>query len=132
MKSETSKKAGGRNPAVSLEQLHPSEESADSESYKRFGHEFDRVFALEIIQNAATRSKHSKHLEAHLQGDISQQAAAQAMGLSENAFKQAYHRFRGRLAQNLREEVSKLVGPDENEIREEIKYLMSLFSAAEP
>ena len=42
--------------------------------------------------------------------------------------KQAFHRFRERLARDLWEEVGKLVGPDEADIRAEIAYLMSLFA----
>ena len=126
-KAERSGRAGGGVPHVSLDEMNPLE-CGDAKAPDSFGREFDRVFALEIIQQAAARSKHSEYLQAHLRGELSQQAAAQAMGISENAFKQAYHRFRERLAKNLWEEVSKLVGPDEEEIRGEITYLMSLFA----
>ncbi len=94
---------------------------------ENFGREFDRAFALEIIRRAAAKSRHSRHLEAHFRGEISQQQAAQELGLSENAFKAAYHRFTKRLGQDLWDEVSQLVGPNQQDIEAEITYLMSLF-----
>ena len=98
------------------------------ETFEQFGHDFDQVFALEILRKAAQRSKHSDYLENHLRGQISQREAAQALGISENAFKAAFSRFRERLACDLWDEVAKLVGPDEMDIRAEIRYLMSLFA----
>ena len=89
--------------------------------------ECDRIFAVEIIQRAAERSPHSKYLVAHLKGEVSQKDAGKELGLSEEAFKAAYNRFKDRVALNLRDEVSKLVGPDEKEIRAEIEYLIRLF-----
>jgi RNA polymerase sigma factor (sigma-70 family) len=125
-KRERTARAGGSTPHVPLEELDFAVEDADPEAFKRFGQDFDRVFALEVIRKAAARSRHSRYLEAHLRGEMSQQEAAKALGLSENAFKQAYHRFRERLAHALWEEVSRLVGPDETEIRAEIEYLIGL------
>ena len=58
---------------------------------------------------------------------MSQKEAADELHFSENAFKQAFHNFRTRLARDLWDEVAKLVGPEENEIRAEIEYLISLF-----
>jgi DNA-directed RNA polymerase specialized sigma24 family protein len=126
-KAERSGKAGGSFPHVSLDDANPLE-CGDPKALDSFGREFDRVFALEIIRQAAARSKHSEYLQAHLRGELAQEAAARAMGISENAFKQAYHRFRERLAKSLWEEVGKLAGPDDREIRAEIAYLMSLFA----
>lgn len=127
-KARTTIRAGGKISHIPLEDLDISKDCADGEASQRFGREFDRVLALEIIRKAAERSKHSKCLEAHLRGEISQKDAAKELGVSENTFKQAYSRFRERLAKELWEEVAKLVGPDEQEIRAEIKYLMSLFA----
>ncbi len=127
-KRTAAKKAGGGVAHVPLDDLELFGGPADPRAFESFGQKFDRVFAQEIIQRAAERSKHSRHLMAHLRGEISQQEAAQELGLTENAFKQAHHRFRERLALDLWEEVGKLVGPDENEIRAELKYLMSLFA----
>lgn len=127
-KTANSRKAGGGATHIPLDGLECWKRLSDLETYESFGREFDRVFALEVIRRAAQRSKHSKYLEAHLRGEISQQEAARELGISENAFKQSYCRFRERLAKDLWEEVSKLVGPDHGETRAEISYLMSLFA----
>ncbi len=127
-KRQRSARAGGGVQHVPLDDLEIAGEANGQDLSVRFGCEFDRVFALEIIRRATDRAPHSRHLLAHLRGEMSQQAAALELGLTENAFKQAYHRFRKRLAQDLWEEVAKLAGPDENEIRSEIEYLMSLFA----
>jgi DNA-directed RNA polymerase specialized sigma24 family protein len=125
-KARRTARAGGDVQHIPLEDLAPADELADHEAFKKFGSAFDRVFAQQIIQRAAERSKHSKHLLMYLRGEISQQQAARQLGLSENAFKQAYHRFKERLADDLAEEVAKLAGPAEDEIRAEIRYLMTL------
>jgi RNA polymerase sigma factor (sigma-70 family) len=96
----------------------------------RFGRQFDREVALEIFQKAAGQSTRSKYLLAHFRGDLSQADAARELGVSEEAFKQAYHRFRQNFPRDLRKEVSKLVGTGDGEIDAEIKYLMSLFANA--
>jgi len=113
---------------IALEDWLPFEEGSDEKLFAQFGREFDRAFALEIIQRAAVQSRHSQSLMAHLRGEVSQKAAAESLSISEGAFKLAYHRFRKRLAEHLREEVGKLAGPDENEIQAEILHLMSLFT----
>jgi DNA-directed RNA polymerase specialized sigma24 family protein len=120
-------KAGGGSSFIPLEEGELAAGGAEDDAYTKFGREFDRVFALQILHRAAGSSRHSKYLVAHLRGEISQEEAAGHLGLSANAFKQAHYRFRRRLEADLREEVLKLVGPDEKEIRGELKYLMSLF-----
>jgi DNA-directed RNA polymerase specialized sigma24 family protein len=130
-KAERCAKCGGDFLHIPLEEMKASE-GGDTKAFESYGREFDRTFALEIIRRAAARSKHSRYLEAHLRGELPQQEAAQAMGISENAFKQAYHNFRKRLAKNLWDEVSRLAGPDEREIRGEIAYLMALFADSAP
>jgi DNA-directed RNA polymerase specialized sigma24 family protein len=129
-KRRATQKAGAGVVHVPLEGLELADDRADTEAFRSFGREFDRLFALEIIRKAAERSRHSKHLLAHLRGELTQEEGARELGLTPNAFKQAYHRFRQRLALDLWEEVSKLAGPDEKEIRSEIEYLMSLFSGS--
>lgn len=126
-KSRKTARSGGGVVPIPLEDVEMTGEVAEGEAYKKFGKEFDRVFALEILHRAAGRSGRSRYLLAHLRGEMSQEEAARRLGLSVNAFKQAYLRFRERLARELREEVAKLAGPDEKEIRAELKYLMSLF-----
>ena len=126
------KQGGGQVPHISLEEWLPIEEGGEGPAFTQFGRDFDRIFAVEIIRKAAAQSQHSHFLEAHLRGELSQEQAAKALGISEEAFKAAYRRFRLRLAESLWAEVAKIVGPDEYEIRAEIKYLMSLFASPGP
>ena len=125
---EKAMKAGGQAVHISLSDPEFRAGEIGGESFEGFGREFDRVLAIEIIQKAACRSRHSKYHEACLRGEMSQAEAARELGMQENAFRQAHHRFRERLARDIWEEVSKLTGPDEAEIRAEIRYLMSLFA----
>jgi|SRR5436190_3020118 RNA polymerase sigma-70 factor (ECF subfamily) len=123
-------RAGGAVVRIPLEELAPADELADGEAFKKFGSRFDRIFAEDLIQRAADRSKHSQHLLAHFRREMPQAQAARELGLSEDAFKLAYDRFKKRLAVDLAAEAAKIAGPDENEIRAEICYLMSLFEGA--
>jgi DNA-directed RNA polymerase specialized sigma24 family protein len=120
-------KRGGGAVHLPLEEMDWSELAAEGESYKRFGREFDRVFAWEIIHKATQRSPHSQQMQAHLRRDISQAQAALELGMTENAFKQAYSRFRDRFKEDIYEEVAKVAGPDPGDVQAEIKYLISLF-----
>jgi DNA-directed RNA polymerase specialized sigma24 family protein len=125
---QSSLKAGGKSLHISISDPEVPIEEICGETFEGFGREFDRELALEIIQRAACGSSNSKYHLAHLRGDVCQAEAAKELGMSENSFKQAHHRFRKRLAEAIKEEVSKLAGPDETEVREEIRYLMSLFA----
>ncbi len=127
-KERETQKAGGGLAAFSLEELHESGFEAPSLVDERFGREVDVAFALQILNLAASRFKHSKQLEAHLRGEMSQKQAAEELGMSENAFRQAYSRFRTRLAEAYRIEVTRVAGPDEKEIRDEMQYLMSILA----
>lgn len=128
LRKQRAAKAGGQAIHISLSNPESRIGEIWDESFERFGRKFDRVFAIEIIQRASRRSKHSKYHEACLRGEMSQAQAAKELGMQENAFKQAHHRFRERLARDIWEEVSKLAGPGEADIRAEIRYLMSLFA----
>jgi RNA polymerase sigma-70 factor (ECF subfamily) len=119
---------GGQAEKISMSDPDFRAEELCGVSYETFGRTFDRELALEIIRKAAARSRHSKYHEAHLRGELSQAEAAGELGLKEGAFKVAHHRFRERLSDDLWAEVSKLVGPDNAEVRAEIAYLMSLFA----
>ena len=125
-KAERTARSGGGLSHVPLDGLDLAED-AGGEAFAAFGRAFDREFARQIIQKAAERSEHAKYLQAHLRGQLSQAEAARELGLSENAFRQAYHRFRERLGDALWAEVAAVVGPDPKEIQGEIEYLMSLF-----
>jgi RNA polymerase sigma-70 factor (ECF subfamily) len=131
-RSKSATVRGGKVEKISLSDPdYPGEEIAGI-SYESFGRDFDRELALEIIRRAAARSRHSKYHLAHLRGEMTQAQAAGELGMNENAFKVAHHRFRDRLSRDIWAEVSKLVGADETEIRAEIAYLMSLFADATP
>lgn len=118
---------GGQVEKVSLSDPDYAGEEIGGVSYVAFGREFDRELALEIIRKASARSQHSKYHEAHLRGEMSQAEAARELGMQEATFRVAHHRFRKRLLENVRAEVSRLVGPDEHEIQAETAYLLSLF-----
>ena len=125
-------RSGGGAVHLPMDETNAAEVHADGESLKKFGNEFDREFALALIAKAAAGATRSKHLLAHLRGEITQKQAAEELGLSENAFKQDYNRFRERLRHNLWQEATKLAGPKVEDIRDELRYLMSLFGADEP
>jgi RNA polymerase sigma factor (sigma-70 family) len=128
IRKEKSQKAGGHAIHISLSDMESGIEIKDGELYEDFGRDFDHAFATEIIHKIISQLRHSKHHEACLRGKMSQAQAAQALGMTENSFKQAHFRFRKRLSQEIREEVGKLVAADEAEIDAEIRYLMSLFA----
>jgi DNA-directed RNA polymerase specialized sigma24 family protein len=119
---------GGQAEKISLSDPEHSAEELGGVSYEAFGRTLDRELALEIIRRAAARSCHSQYHEAHLRGEMSQAEAARELDIQEGTFKMAHHRFRRRLAEDIRAEVARLVGPDEGEVREEIAYLISLFA----
>ena len=127
-KAEGAAKRGGGLEFSSIEGMDLPDGDVSENVPETFVCEFDRILALEIIGHAAGDSGRSKYLIGHLRGDITQEEAAVELGMTPNAFKQAYSRFRENLRHNLLKEVRKLVGPDEKEVKEEIKYLMSLFS----
>lgn len=117
----------GKRPEDVPAEFPEGREPAEAEP-PAFGRELDRELALEIIQTAAGNSTRSKFLLAHFRGEISQADAATALGMKENAFKQAYARFRQNFTRNLRKEIGRLLAnPDPQEMEAEIKYLMSLF-----
>jgi DNA-directed RNA polymerase specialized sigma24 family protein len=121
-------KAGGDEKIGSLDAFLEDGGAVAAANKDEFGHEFDLAFALHLLNLASNRFKHAEQLEAHLRGKISQKQAAEELGMSENSFRQAYMRFRERLAQSWRAEISKVVGPDEKEIRAEMQYLMALLT----
>jgi hypothetical protein len=127
-KAELAENAGGGRTGTSLEELGEIGIEIPDGSEETFGRRLDEEFARHIFALASRRFRHSKQMEAHLWGRISPRQAAEELGLSENAFRQGYLRFRRRLAEALREEVTELVGPDDAEIRAEMNYLMNLLA----
>lgn len=125
-KAQMAQSAGSGRTGTSLEALAEVGFEPPDGGEEKFGRQLDEEFAHRVLALAGKRFQHSKQLEAHLRGEMSQKQAAKELDLSENAFRQCYLRFRCRLAEALREEVTRLVGPDEAEIRAEMNYLMKL------
>jgi DNA-directed RNA polymerase specialized sigma24 family protein len=94
----------------------------------------DREVALEILRTAAGNSPRDKHLLKHfrVQGTISQAEAAKELGISEENFRQRFHHFRASFHLRLRQEVSKLAGPNPKDIDDERRYLVSVFARCNP
>ena len=127
-KAESAQRAGEDAIHVPVEELERLVEGAEDAAFAVIRAELDREIAFELFRRAAGTSTRSKYLLEHFQDKISQADAAKELGLTENAFKQAYHRFRESFRDELQKEVAKLVGPDPEEIKGEIRYLMSLFA----
>ena len=117
-------KGGGRVPHEPVDGM----EIAGPEA--RMGLDFDRSFALELIKKVVDDSTHSQTFLAYLQnkdatvGEV-QSLTAEKLGMSVEAFKVGLHRFRRKLGKELWKEVSKYAGPDEEEIKSEIVYLLA-------
>lgn len=120
-------RAGGGVAHVSLDETPLSSVLADNTSFDLFGREFDLAFVEGILRKTAEQSTRSRYLLAHFKGEMTQQMAAEALGLTSNAFKQDYARFRERFARELHKQVVKYAGPNIQEIESEIRYLLSLF-----
>ena len=127
-KERNNQRSGGGSAHVPVDDLEISNEASEQEAFEKFGRQFDRVFALALIQKVAAGSSRSKFLLAHLRGEMTQKEAADKLGISETAFKRAFALFRERFRHDLWEEVSKLVQADHQDIQDEIRYLMSLFA----
>lgn len=70
--------------------------------------------------------KYANHHLAILKGQKQPAEAAKELGMSDGAFRVSHLRFRQRFGEAIRAEIRNLVGDDENEVNEEIRYLMSL------
>ena len=88
--------------------------------------ETDLAVARKVLDDAVGQSARSPVLLDYLCQRITLGEGAARLSLSEGAFKVAVHRLLQRLRANLRTEVARLVGPDEREIAEELKYLLGL------
>ena len=106
--------------------------------------EFDRKWAVTLLERALGRIEaeqatdgsraHFETLKPWLTGDRQTQspgAAAQALGMSEGAFKVALHRLRKRFRELVREEIAGTVDrPDQ--VGEELRYLIAVLSVNPP
>lgn len=126
-KRQRNRRSGGGAFHLPLEEAAAASELTDEEAFTRFGRDFDREFAVEIIQRAAERTRFPKCHLAVLRREMPQEEAARRLGISVNAFKQAHLRFRRALRLDLKREVADLGASDEKEVRAELSYLLSLF-----
>jgi DNA-directed RNA polymerase specialized sigma24 family protein len=125
LKKLLAQKAGGRAVHVPVDELEFSR--MGQQPPDEVCHETDRAIAVKVLEDAAGEATRSAVLLDYLRGKIeSVKEGAARLEVSENAFKVAVHRLLERLKTNLRAEVSKLVGPSDQEVEEELTYLMSL------
>ncbi len=96
---------------------------------------FDREWAVAVM-NRAVNALAAEHAEGRfaalrpwLMGDAagSQSETAEALGMSEGAFKVAVHRLRKQFRERLRQEVAQTVS-DDPEIDDELRYLCSVLA----
>lgn len=139
-KAAAQKRGGGRQP-VSWEEGQAEQrflrEPADIASADRL---FERRWALTLLGDAMSRLEQecvaNGNAERFLQlkgfvsgekGELSYAEAAERTGLTPGAVKSAIFRFRRRYHELIREEVGHTVA-DTNEIEEELRYLLKLFT----
>lgn len=132
-------KRGEGRPLIPLEELIARErndsEPADMLTANRI---YERRWALTVLEqvlerlgkeyeaagNAASFERF-RELLAEGRDGISQAQIADELGMSENAVKQAYHRFRQRYRELLREEIAHTVAVP-GDIEDELRYLIAV------
>lgn len=130
LKKLLAQKAGGRAVHVPVDELEFSR--MGQQPPDEICHETDRAVALKVLDDAAGQASRSAVLLDYLRGKIETVSEGAArLEMSEGAFKVAVHRLLERLKTNLRAEVAKLVGPEANDIDDELSYLMSLLGRPE-
>lgn len=132
-------KRGGGRAIIPLDDLVAREgndpEPADTLTADRI---YERRWALTVLEQVLTRLgqeyeadgnselfEHFKELLADEPNGISQAKIASAIGMSENAFKQAYHRFRRHYRDLLREEIAHTVAVP-GDIEDELRHLIAV------
>lgn len=135
-------KRGGGRPLVSLDELILHErndpEPADALSADKI---FERRWALTVLERAldqlgerydavgnAALFQHFRRFLADEPGGRSQAQIAAEMKMTENAVKQAYHRFRSSYRELLREEIGHTVLAP-GDIEDELRHLVSILRA---
>lgn len=136
------KKRGGRQTFLSWEQID-AEERFRAEPSDRLSPDqvFDRRWAVTVLEQATRRLRAEysapdrttvfEELKGYVTGAPVASSYAQAaarLGLSESAVKSAIHRLRQRYHALVRAEVAHTVS-NPQELEDEIRYLMCLFSA---
>jgi DNA-directed RNA polymerase specialized sigma24 family protein len=90
--------------------------------------EFDITYALNVLDRACANLRHCKQNLELLLGNKTQDQVADELSMTLGAVKKMHFEFRRKLRAAIRAEVRRTVGPDESKIREELRYLMSLFA----
>ncbi len=140
----TAQRRGGGRTLLSWDQLK-GEERLRAERTDELSPEqaFDRHWAISVLEQASERlsaeyntpeqTRVFRELKPYVTGDSSvapYAATASRVGLSESAVKSAIHRLRHRYYALVRDEVAQTVTNHED-LEEEIRYLMSLFSVTD-
>ena len=135
-------KRGEGKTLVSLEELQAREsndpEPSDVLTADRI---YERRWALTVLEQVLVRLEQEyrtagnaelfarfKELLADEPDGISQAQIADDLGMSENAVKQAYHRFRQRYRELLREEIAHTVAVP-GDIEDELRHLIAVLRA---
>src|SRR5262249_16323269 len=126
VRTEATIRAGGKVEHVSVEVIVESGQSLPGSVQDESAHSFHLEFARTIIQLATRNLTYADHHLAILKGQKQHAQAAKELGISDGAFRVAHFRFRQRFGEAIREEIRNVVGCDENEVNEEIRYLMTL------
>jgi RNA polymerase sigma factor (sigma-70 family) len=129
-RSEAAVTAGGQAEHVSTESMEESGHTLPGEAEAEYARDFDLQYARAVIDMAVHNLKHANHHLAVLMGRKTHSEVAQELRISEDTFRVNHHRFRRRFGEAIREVVKGAVGEDENEVNEELRYLMSLFEKA--
>ncbi len=129
-------KRGGRIEHLSLN----DEDQAINPAYPPpADHEFDRTWALTIIQNALSSLEKELTLKGRKQQydtyqpwlttapGNSQKEAASSLGISETSFKVTLHRMREKFRKYVRSEIQATIN-DDSDLNQEINYLISTLS----
>lgn len=134
----TAKRGKGQSP-LSLDELSPNDriekQSTDHLSADRL---YDRRWALTLMEQVLRRLKEEydaagnaalfdllKQLLPDEPGALSRAEIASQLGMTENAVRQAFHRFRHRYQDLLREEIANTVALA-SDIDDELRYLISV------
>ena len=132
-------KRGSGQALIPLEELRHSEvdiEPSDSSTAERI---YERRWASTLLDHVFAELKDDyrkagngelfdclKALLAERPGAPSQSAIAAKLGMTPNAIKQAFHRFRGRYQSLLREKIAQTVAIPKD-IEDELRHLISVF-----
>jgi RNA polymerase sigma-70 factor (ECF subfamily) len=136
-------KRGEGRPPISLDEILAHErndpEPADALTADRI---YERRWALTVLErvldrlgeeyraggNAVLFDRFKELLADESRGGVSQAQIASEAGMTENAVKQAYHRFRRRYRELLREEIAHTVAAP-GDVEDELRHLIAILRA---